>query len=280
VDQDLQNRWFDFGGEAYVNTNKHIRLTQDRQSETGWLWSRLPITVSNYQIDIEFKVSGGASHLFGDGMAIWLTQDRAEYGPVFGSKDAFKGVGIFIDTYANARHSYNFPRITSMIGDGAKRYDQGSDGDTNSAGACSANVRRNDLKTMVRLIYLKKEDSLEVLLQYKGWDEWTPCFTIQNVTIPTSPYLGVTAITGEVHDAHDVISIASSSIILKADRAEAHKQAAEKTKARKASASTGSSTGWLGFILKICVFGGFCAAAFQAYKIYYLQDGRWSNKRF
>ena len=32
------------------------------------------------------QVSGASSHLFGDGMAIWLTTDRAEPGPVFGSK--------------------------------------------------------------------------------------------------------------------------------------------------------------------------------------------------
>lgn len=38
------------------NTNKHIRLTQDRQSEVGWLWSRMPIRVTNYQVDVEFKV--------------------------------------------------------------------------------------------------------------------------------------------------------------------------------------------------------------------------------
>jgi hypothetical protein len=38
------------------NTNKHIRLTQDRQSEAGWLWSRMPLGVTNWQIDFEFKV--------------------------------------------------------------------------------------------------------------------------------------------------------------------------------------------------------------------------------
>ncbi|GBC05353.1 hypothetical protein RclHR1_06190012 [Rhizophagus clarus] len=41
IDQDLQSRWFDFGADAVINTNKHIRLTHDRQSQTGWLWSRL-----------------------------------------------------------------------------------------------------------------------------------------------------------------------------------------------------------------------------------------------
>lgn len=38
------------------NTNKHIRLTQDRQSQSGWLWSRMPLTLPNWQIDVEFKV--------------------------------------------------------------------------------------------------------------------------------------------------------------------------------------------------------------------------------
>jgi hypothetical protein len=41
IDQDLQNRWFDFGGDALINTNRHVRLTQDMPSQSGWLWSRL-----------------------------------------------------------------------------------------------------------------------------------------------------------------------------------------------------------------------------------------------
>lgn len=35
---------------------------------------------------LSFKVSSeGTSGLHGDGLAIWLTKDRAELGPVFGS---------------------------------------------------------------------------------------------------------------------------------------------------------------------------------------------------
>lgn len=37
-------------------------------------------------------------------MAMWLTQERAQPGPVFGSKDYFTGLGIIIDTFANSRH--------------------------------------------------------------------------------------------------------------------------------------------------------------------------------
>jgi Legume-like lectin family len=39
--------------------------------------------------------------------------------------------------YANSRHSYAFPRITGMLGDGTKEYDQDNDGEANSIGACS-----------------------------------------------------------------------------------------------------------------------------------------------
>lgn len=80
------------------NTNKHVRLTQDKPSQSGWLWARMPLSVSNWQIDVEFKVDGKAHNIFGDGWAFWLTSDRAKQGPVFGSVDWFKGIGIFFDT--------------------------------------------------------------------------------------------------------------------------------------------------------------------------------------
>ena len=67
------------------NTNKHVRLTQDKPSQKGWLWSRMPLSVLNWQMDIEFKVDGKAHNLFGDGFAIWLSKDRAKLGSVFGS---------------------------------------------------------------------------------------------------------------------------------------------------------------------------------------------------
>jgi hypothetical protein len=37
-------------------------------------------------------------------MAVWFTTERAKVGPVFGFIDKFEGLGIFFDTYANARH--------------------------------------------------------------------------------------------------------------------------------------------------------------------------------
>lgn len=98
VDSDLQNRWFDFGGSAIINTNKHVRLTQDRSSQAGWLWSRLGLAPASFEIEFEFRVDGKSNSLFGDGFAVWLTKGRAGMGPVFGSTDYWDGLGIFFDT--------------------------------------------------------------------------------------------------------------------------------------------------------------------------------------
>jgi hypothetical protein len=73
-------------------------------SQQGWLWSRLPLTAANFVIEVEFKVryiysfyrdtplfivlqiAGSTGHLHGDGLALWITSERAQPGPVFGSK--------------------------------------------------------------------------------------------------------------------------------------------------------------------------------------------------
>lgn len=98
MDSDLQNRWFDFGGSTIINTNKHVRLSQDRASQAGWLWSRLALAPNSFEIEFEFRVDGKSSTLYGDGMAMWLTKGRAGMGPVFGSSDYWDGLGIFFDT--------------------------------------------------------------------------------------------------------------------------------------------------------------------------------------
>jgi len=63
------------------------------------------LTATNWQVEFEFKIDGSNPVLFGDGMAVWFTKQRAQSGPVFGFMDYFEGLGIFFDTYANSRQS-------------------------------------------------------------------------------------------------------------------------------------------------------------------------------
>ncbi|WWC94695.1 hypothetical protein V866_001543 [Kwoniella sp. B9012] len=286
VDSDLQNRWWDFGGNAVINTNKHVRLTQDRPSEKGWLWSRMPLSVSNWQIDVEFKVDGKAHNMFGDGFAMWITKDRAQEGPVFGSVDYFTGLGIFFDTYANSRHSYQWPRITSMLGDGKTKYDHDHDNEANELAGCSENFRRQgDTPTKARLTYIKGK-TLQLKLQTKHVNDWKLCFETP-VDLPESPYIGFTAATGDVSDNHDIVAINTFSATLRPQyRTDQVPLAADaKSQGRSGmgrpspkSSSGGGAAGWFLFILKgigILAFIAFAIAAFRTYNAQKKQKRHW-----
>jgi len=260
IDQDLQNRWWDFGADAYVNTNKHVRLTRDRPSQMGWLWSRLPLTATNFVIEVEFKVAGEPGHLFGDGMAIWLTKDRAQPGPVFGNKDNFEGLAIFLDTYANSRHGYSFPRISSMLGDGKTSYNFGNDGDGQDLGACSANFRQTNVATKVKITYVK-DNFLDVKIQFRAWDEWTDCFRKEKVSLLSAPFLGFSAMTGDVSDNHDIIAVTTYSAVLSPQS----KQRDKPTFFSRAPDGKGS---WFGLFVKLFLFAGVCAAGYYGYEEY------------
>lgn len=47
-------------------------------------------------------------------------------------------------------------------------------------------------------------------------DEWTDCFTIHDISLPPVPFVGFTAMTGEVSDAHEyVLHLPISHIVLR-----------------------------------------------------------------
>ncbi|KAI0697412.1 legume-like lectin family-domain-containing protein [Cerioporus squamosus] len=270
IDQDLQNRWWDFGGDAYVNTNKHVRLTRAKPSQMGWLWSRVPLTASNWVLEVEFKISGDNNHLYGDGLAVWVTKGRAQPGPIFGSIDKFDGLGIFLDTYANSRHPYSFPRISAMLGDGEMEYDMEHDGEKHQLGACSANFRRTNVATKMKITYLR-EQYLNVKMQYKAWDEWTECFTVYGVTLPLAPYVGFSALTGDVSDNHDIISVTTYSAILSSPDQQRDKLTGSK---KPGLGGVAGSSGWGWTFIKLLFFVGIAAGALYGYRTYALKQAR------
>ncbi|KAI7626908.1 hypothetical protein KC319_g17437, partial [Hortaea werneckii] len=44
LDSDMQSRWFDFGGTTVVRADQYIRLTSQQPSQSGWIFSRVPLT--------------------------------------------------------------------------------------------------------------------------------------------------------------------------------------------------------------------------------------------
>ncbi|OAA32907.1 Legume-like lectin [Moelleriella libera RCEF 2490] len=202
----------ELSGEIAKHWHSYIRLTSDLPSQSGWLFSRVPLTATNWEVEVEFKISG-KHQLYGDGFAMWITKQRGQMGEVFGSTDRFEGLGIFIDTYKNNRPGVVFPYVMAMFGDGHKSYNKNDDGKDGELAGCSARgIRHASVPTKLRLTYIQ-DKQLKLDLQYKEEDEWTSCFEMdQPPQIPNIAYLGFSAETGELSDNHDIISVSTKNL--------------------------------------------------------------------
>ncbi|KAJ5666713.1 hypothetical protein N7462_011122 [Penicillium macrosclerotiorum] len=280
LDSDFQSRWFDFGGDTVIRADnrlgaRYIRLTADRPSQQGWIFSRVPLTATNWEIELEFEIHGNGN-LHGDGFALWLTKQRATQGPVFGSTDRFEGLGIFIDTYKNNRPGVSFPYVMAMMGDGETTYDQAHDGKANELAGCSARGLRNaPVPTKLRLTYFQ-DKSLTLDLQYKTEDSWVNCFALNadeaSIAIPSVAYLGLSAETGELSDNHDIISLKAENLYSLNNRNNAGSKGSDSSRGRGRGGSSRAAQqekgSWTWFLFKIILFFGAIIGAYFGWTIY------------
>ncbi|XP_070689709.1 lectin, mannose-binding 2-like b [Pempheris klunzingeri] len=200
------SQW-DLMGTAMV-TPDHVRLTPDLQSRQGAVWSRIPLYLRDWELKVHFKIQGqGKKNLNGDGLAIWLTKDRMQNGPVFGNMNQFVGLGIFVDTYPNADKSHDraFPYVSAMLGNGTLSYEHDYDGRPTELGGCAAMARNAIYDTFLLIRYSKNR--LTVMVDVDGKQEWKDCADIPGVRLPTGYFLGASSATGDLSDNHDIISM-------------------------------------------------------------------------
>lgn len=233
------------------------------------MYSRVPLTATNWQIEVEFKISG-KNQLYGDGFAMWITRQRAQSGTVFGGPDKFEGLGIFVDTYKNNRPGVVFPYVSAMVGDGQTTYDKAHDGKSTELAGCSARgIRHANIPTKMRLTYFQ-DKQLKLELQYKNEDEWQLCFeTEEPPTIPNIAYVGFTAETGELSDNHDIISITAKNLYLQPGSKSSQsgtKGRGKKNKKNKAKKASGGS--WTWFFTKVIIFFLVVGGAYVGYTAY------------
>jgi len=167
----------------------------------------VPCRFRNWELQVQFKVTGTTKDLFGDGFAIWYAKDRMIDGPVFGSKDFFSGLVIIADTYSNHNgpHNHNHPYLSAMVNNGSQSYDHDRDGTHTMIGGCEVKFRNMKHETYIAIRY--ENDKLTVSHDLNNKRAWTPCFTVDGVTLPTGYHFGVSATTGDLSDNHDIISI-------------------------------------------------------------------------
>ncbi|KAJ1761485.1 hypothetical protein LPJ77_005524 [Coemansia sp. RSA 2523] len=261
IDEGFQMRNYDYGGDAIVNTMSHIRLTADQSSRMGYVWSTTTLPSDYWKLDFEIKVGGKGGYLYGDGMAMFVATERMSPGPVFGNRDYFTGLGLFFDTYPNGKHDFATPFVMGMVGDGKTAYDGAHDGDANRLGMCEAYFRNLKDATKVSVTYMKGE-FVNVQLQLQPKDKWINCFTMTNVTLPEHAYLGFTALTGDISDNHDLLSVRAETMRPEALKNYNYMPNAPVT----VTPPIGSSS--LAFVLKLVVVVGACSGLFVGYKKY------------
>lgn len=201
---------WEFGGNSVVS-DESIRLTPDRQNKRGNLWNTKECTMENWELTVDFKVTGQGKSLFGDGFAVWFTEDHGSgpnhSGHALGNSETFKGLGIFADTYDNHQEDHGHPWISAILNDGTKEYDHDEDGKSHSEGGCQSFFRNLDFPTYMRVTYRRKFMTLLVETSIAGNGEWEECFFLNDVWLPEHAYFGATASTGDLADNHDIVSM-------------------------------------------------------------------------
>lgn len=223
--------YWELMGDAMVTTEQ-VRLTPDMQSRQGAVWSRMPCHLKDWEMQVHFKIHGqGKKNLNGDGLAIWYTKERMQKGPVFGNMDNFTGLGVFVDTYPNeekqleaqkkrytSRTQRIFPFVLAMVGNGTISYDHERDGRPTELGGCNAMVRNLKHDTFLFIRYVSRR--LTVMIDIDGQHEWRDCLDIPGVRLPQGYYFGASALTGDLTDHHDLISMKLYQITVLSKRKE------------------------------------------------------------
>ncbi|XP_005992439.1 vesicular integral-membrane protein VIP36 isoform X1 [Latimeria chalumnae] len=281
---------WDFGGSTML-TSQYIRLTPDERSKQGCIWNRVPCFLKDWELHVQFKVHGlGKKNLHGDGLAIWYTKERLENGPVFGNKDNFHGLAIFIDTYPNDEASdRSFPYISAMVNNGSLMYDHSKDGRPTELSGCSADLRNRDHDTYLAIRYSKGR--LTIMVDIEDRNEWKDCIEFSGVRLPTGYFFGASAATGDLSDNHDIISMKLYQLMVEHTPEEESmdwtkiepsvsllKSPKDNVDDPTGNFRSGPLTGWKVFLLLLCALLGIIVCAVVGAVVFQKRQER--NKRF
>ena len=130
-------------------------------------------------------------------------------------------------------------------------------------------VRNANFPTKARITYFA-EKSLSVQLMYKKEDEWTDCFEVTDVKLPSVTYLGFSGETGELSDNHDIVKVETKNLYSPSGKTNTN-QPKENTKSKYAGSKNSQKSqggGWGWFLLKFVLFGLVVTGAYVGYTVF------------
>lgn len=197
-----------WSGNIVAHGNDYVRLTSAQKHRVGNMFTRMPMQADSFEMELTFHIhSDSKAALAADGMAVWILDEPSPIGDVFGAKNNFNGLGLFIDTYRNGLKK-KFPYVNVMLGDGQTSYNKWTDGADTQLAGCSVQALMNPLSKIsrMRLVYTKNGYlSVDFNHNVHSSDDWHNCFTLTDVVLPPVKYLGLTAETGDLLEYVDII---------------------------------------------------------------------------
>lgn len=104
---------------------------------------------------------------------------------------------------------------------------------------------------------------------FKKEDEWTSCFEVPNIKLPSVTYLGFSAETGELSDNHDIVKVESKNLYSPSGQTGQTQQkdySRSKYSGSQRKKSQGGGWGW--FFLKFVLFGLTITGAYVGFTMY------------
>ncbi|RLN47888.1 hypothetical protein BBJ29_003836 [Phytophthora kernoviae] len=205
-----------YGGHTEVKKN-FIRLTPDRQSKRGHIWSKSTIDKDELVTVVTYRIHGQGKKWFGDGIGLWFTQEPTwKNGDNHGFTDKYLGFGILLDTFHNVEHRGGHKDVTIQVNDGQKRLDDLND--ENKIG-CEAAFRYHSNSANFDPVYSSsrvrikvKGNALEVEVDATNTGVWVECYKgnlpFANDWLKRATF-GVSASTGALADNHDILRVQS-----------------------------------------------------------------------
>ncbi|KAG1474688.1 hypothetical protein G6F56_000197 [Rhizopus delemar] len=188
------------GGDV-LQGEDFIRLSPSIPNTQGWIWSEVENQYEEWEAEVAFKVTG--THLHGGrGLAFWYTKENKQTGPIFGSKDRWDGLSIWLDSANPVNHKAS---TMALLNDGTLSFASGTDPRKRALGACSITYRNSPNPTFIKVVI--KDHTLSVYLDNNGkGHDYRLCIQKSGIKLPTGYYFGVSSYSHTPADDHDILS--------------------------------------------------------------------------
>ncbi|KAF9349837.1 Protein ERGIC-53 [Mortierella sp. AD094] len=189
---------------SHQGTHDFIRLAPSVPGLKGSVWRSTPNDYKEWEVEFSFRAHG-QSYVGGKGLAFWYTQERATGGPVFGNKDKWKGLGLFMGTSDPANNRLN-PVIFGFMNDGTQSLPSNPTMGDNFGG-CLRDFKNSAGPVVVRVSYVDRTLKISVDTFNKG-KKMIPCIEKSDISLPPGYYFGISAEAAETGtaDDHDLYS--------------------------------------------------------------------------